>query len=63
MQESSDLFFNTLVQGSIDKNPRFLRRNWLAKQLDERLREPEKRFVLLTTKLLKKEDRKCQSLF
>ena len=45
---SEDLFFDTLVQGYVDKNPRFLRRDWLAKQLDEKLREPGKRFVLLT---------------
>lgn len=45
---SEDLFFDTLVHGYVDKNPRFLRRDWLAKQLDEKLREPGKQFVLLT---------------
>lgn len=43
-----NLFFDTLVQGYVKKNPRFLRREWLAKQLDEKLREQGKQFVLLT---------------
>jgi hypothetical protein len=30
------------------QNRRFVRRDWLAAQLDEKLREPGKRFVLLT---------------
>lgn len=47
-QGADDLFFDTLVQGYVDKNPRFVRRDWLAQQLDEKLREPGKRFVLLT---------------
>lgn len=43
-----DLFFDSLVQGYVEKNPRFLRRDWLAKHLDEKLRESGKQFVLLT---------------
>jgi hypothetical protein len=48
MQESDDLFFDALVGGYMKNNPRFLRRDWLAEKLDEKLREPGKRFVLLT---------------
>lgn len=60
---TDDLFFTSLVCRYVDKNPRFLRRDWLAKQLDEKLQEPGKQFVLLTAKLPKKEDRTCQSPF
>jgi len=45
---SGDLFFNSLIQGYVEKNTRFVRRDWLAKQLDQKLAEPGKHFVLLT---------------
>jgi hypothetical protein len=46
----SDLFFEELVRSYIERNPpRFIRRDWLAEELDEKLREPGKRFALLTT--------------
>jgi hypothetical protein len=41
------LFFGALVRSYVEQNPRFLRPDWLAKELDE-LREPGKPFVLLT---------------
>ncbi|MCU0559564.1 MAG: ATP-binding protein [Desulfobacterales bacterium] len=47
LPESEDLFFDSLVCGHV-KNPRFVRRDWLAKALDAKLDEPGKRFVLLT---------------
>jgi hypothetical protein len=43
-----DLFFGGLVRSYVEENPRFLRRDWLAAQLDENLREAGCRFVLLT---------------
>jgi hypothetical protein len=46
--EADDLFFAGLVRGYVEQNRRFVRRDWLAAQLDEKLREPGKRFVLLT---------------
>jgi hypothetical protein len=47
-----ELFFDTLVRDYIEPqlNPRFLRRDWLAKSLDEKLAEPQCRFLLLTGK-------------
>lgn len=42
-----DLLFQELVD-AYTGNPRFLRRDWLAADVDERLREPDCRFVLLT---------------
>ncbi len=45
---TEDLFFTSLVHRYVEENPRFLRRDWLAKQLDEKLQESGKRFVLLT---------------
>lgn len=44
---SGDLFFNSLIQGYVEQNTRFVRRDWLAKQLDQKLAEPGKHFVLL----------------
>ena len=45
--EYDDLFFTTLVD-SYTSNPRFLRRDWLADEVMERLQEPTCRFLLLT---------------
>jgi hypothetical protein len=49
-QRKDDLFFNSTVSSYVDvaHNARFLRRDWLAEALDEKLREPGRRFVLLT---------------
>jgi hypothetical protein len=47
---SSDIdepFFDSLVRGYVEKNRRFVRRDWLAKELDAKLTEPSKCFVLL----------------
>ena len=46
--ESQDLFFNSLIEGYVKGNRRFLRRDWLAKELETKLAEPRHRFVLLT---------------
>jgi len=46
--DTGDLFFEPLVRGYVVDNPRFVRRDWLAKELDEKLAESGKRFVLLT---------------
>jgi hypothetical protein len=48
VQVSSDLFFESLVCGYVEENTRFLRRTWLAEELDDKLRESRKRLVLLT---------------
>jgi hypothetical protein len=45
---TNDLFFDSLVDGYVKKNLRFVRRDWLASELDAKLREAGKRFVLLT---------------
>ncbi len=42
-----DLFFQTTVDHYV-QTPRFLRRDWLAAEVDKRLDDPECRFVLLT---------------
>ena len=42
-----DLFFKTLIDGYV-RNPRFIRRDWLAREVEEKLQEPDCRFVLLT---------------
>jgi hypothetical protein len=44
---SNDLFFSAAVKSYID-NPRFLRRDWLAAEVEKRLEEPDCRFLLLT---------------
>src|SRR4029450_2785569 len=44
----NDLFFSALVRGDVEDNPRFLRREWLGKELDRKLREAGCRFALLT---------------
>lgn len=43
-----DLFFDLLVRGYVEENPRFLRREWLAADLEKKLSETDKSFVLLT---------------
>ena len=47
-KESENLFFSALVGSYVEGNQRFLRRDWLAKELDAKLREPDQRFILLT---------------
>ncbi|MGW8318364.1 MAG: hypothetical protein ACWGPS_03895, partial [Candidatus Promineifilaceae bacterium] len=42
-----DLFFRQTVDGYVD-NPRFFRRDWLAAEVDDRLREADCHFILLT---------------
>jgi hypothetical protein len=48
LSELDDLYFDALVRRYVEENRCFVQRDWLAAQLDEKLREPEKRFVLLT---------------
>ena len=48
-QLGNQLFFDAFVRGYVEQNPRrFVRRDWLAEELDGKLHEPGKRFVLLT---------------
>jgi len=49
-RRGNELFFETLVRGYVDveKDQRFIRREWLAKELDAKLAEAGSRFVLLT---------------
>jgi hypothetical protein len=48
-QLGNQLFFDAVVRGYVEQNPRrFVRRDWLAEELDGKLHEPGKRFVLLT---------------
>lgn len=44
---AGDLFFDDLVSAYVDENPRFLARDWLATELDDVLRRPGVRLVLL----------------
>lgn len=46
--ESSSLFFESLVRGYVVDNARFMRRDWLARELDAKLAVDGKRFILLT---------------
>jgi hypothetical protein len=46
-RQSEALFFRPIVEGYVN-NPRFLRRDWLAAEVNERLQKPDCRFVLLT---------------
>lgn len=48
MHHSDDLFFDVLVRGYVEENLRFVRSDWLASQLDEKLSESGGRFILLT---------------
>jgi len=49
MASSADLFFDALVRGYVDeRNARFVRPDWLASKLDEKLKEAGRRFILLT---------------
>jgi hypothetical protein len=43
-----DLFFQSLVDSYVTKNERFLRRDWLAADVDACLADPACRFVLLS---------------
>src|SRR5262245_7402763 len=43
-----DLFFQGLVRRHVADNPRFVRRDWLATSLAEFLRDPARRFLLIT---------------
>jgi len=45
---AGDLFFASLVSGYTAGNPRFLRRDWLAAEVNARLAAPDCRFLLLT---------------
>ena len=47
LSQSGDLFFEPLVKGYLS-NPRFVRRDWLAMEIDHRLHTDGSRFVLLT---------------
>jgi len=42
-----DLFFSAVVESSL-ANPRFLRRDWLAAAVEQRLNDPACRVLLLT---------------
>ena len=43
-----DLFFRATVRSYVEDNPRFLRRDWLAEEVEARLDNPDCRFLLLT---------------
>jgi hypothetical protein len=45
--QPGDLFFEPIVDGYL-ANPRFVRRDWLAEEIDHRLSTDRSRFVLLT---------------
>jgi hypothetical protein len=45
--KQDELFYSTITE-SYTGNPRFLRRDWLATEVDSGLRDPECRFLLLT---------------
>jgi hypothetical protein len=47
---SDDLFSRAVVESYVKKNPRFVRRDWLAAELDKLLNKPSCRFALLTAK-------------
>lgn len=47
---SDDLFSRAVVESYVKKNPRFVRRDWLAAELDKSLNKPSCRFALLTAK-------------
>jgi hypothetical protein len=46
--DSDNLFFDAMVRGYVDGNPRFVHRDCLAAQLHDKLKETSCRFVLLT---------------
>lgn len=46
-QTKEDLFFRATVRSYVEDNPRFLRRDWLAKEVETRLDDPDCRFLLL----------------
>ncbi len=45
---SEDLFFNEVVRGYVEGNRRFIRRPWLADFLEEKLRQANRPFILMT---------------
>lgn len=45
---SNDLFFESITDSYVSENNRFLRRGWLAGEVDARLAEADCRFVLVT---------------
>jgi WD40 repeat protein len=44
----ADLFSDVLVRSYVDEDPRFVERPWLAELIEERLADPNCRFLLLT---------------
>ena len=46
-ENDDDLFFETAVRGYVQENRRFVHRQWLANEIEDKLQEPRKRFVLL----------------
>lgn len=50
LSSKDDLFNLNLIRSYVDKelNPRFVERHWLKQQVEEKLAEPDCRFVLLT---------------
>jgi hypothetical protein len=46
---AGDLFFDTLVLDYVERNHRFVRRDWLASRVDQKLDEAGTRFVLITS--------------
>jgi hypothetical protein len=45
--QANDLFFDTVVEGYVTLNRRFVRREWLAANLDQKLAAAGARFVLI----------------
>jgi len=50
-QGADNLFFGMLVRGYVEEHLRFVRLDWLAMKLDDKLTETGKRFALLTVEL------------
>ena len=48
MNGEKDLQFNQIVDAYVTNNPRFLHRQWLADEINERLNRRDKKFILLT---------------
>jgi hypothetical protein len=51
VESSKDLDFDELIQSYIDKNSRFIRREWLGLSVNQLLRESARDFVLITSPL------------
>jgi hypothetical protein len=47
LSPNDDLLFKALIEGYVT-SPRFIRRDWLAQEVEKKLHEPGCRFVLLT---------------